>query len=360
MGTQSYLQNRCQYVDYDGNSSSMLPISTGVPQGSILGPLLFLIYVNDISEVCKTFHSMLYADDTTLTEPICSFDVHVNRNNYNREEISNNINLELKQIHTWLSANKLSLNIPKTKFMLFHHKQRNVTNLLPRLEIDGHTIERVRDFNFLGLSIDENMSWDSHINKISSKISRTLGTINKLKNFLPTYILKLVYNSLILPHLQYAILTWGFKQKRLFRLQKRAVRLITCSKYNAHTEPIFKDLKLLKLGEMFKLSALKFFHKSQSGSLPEYFHGMFTPVTCPHLYETRHRESNLHQVPKTSSGSHCIRYFLPKLLLDTPSCVKDKLESHSLHGFSVYTKSYYIDQYVASCEIENCYICNAN
>ena len=357
---QSYLSDRYQFVDYDGNTSAMLPISTGVPQGSILGPLLFLVYMNDINEVCKTFKSILYADDTTLAEPLCSFDVHIDRQPYNRDVISANINLELKQIHTWLSANKLSLNIPKTKFMIFHNKQRKIDNIVPNLVIDGHIIERVHDFNFLGLTIDQNMSWDPHINKISSKISRTLGTMNKLKNFLPTHVLKLIYNSLILPHLQYAILAWGFKLSRVFKLQKRAVRLITKSKYNSHTEPLFKSMNLLKVEDIFKFHALKLFHKSCSGNLPEYFSNMFTVNPRSHTYETRHRYSNIHQTSNTSSGSNCVRYFIPKLLSDIPQSIKDKIETHSLHGFSVYVKNYFIEQYTILCEIENCYVCSVN
>ena len=178
---QSYLSNRRQYVHFDDSDSSLLTISTGVPQGSILGPLLFLIYMNDISEASDKFYSILYADDTTLTEPLCSFDVLADSRNFNRSILTENINRELKAIHIWLCVNKLSLNIPKTKFMIFHHKQRKIDNFIPELKINDYVIERVCEFNFLGLIIDESLSWNAHIQKVSNKISRTLGTLNRLK-----------------------------------------------------------------------------------------------------------------------------------------------------------------------------------
>ena len=161
----SYLSNKSQYVDFNGVDSCMLPISTGVPQGSILGPLLFLIYTNDIYKVCKTFYSILHADDTTLTEPLCFFDIIEKSKNYNRDVLSANINAELEGIYAWLAVNKLSLNIPKTKFMVFHRRQRNIDSLISVLEINHYVIERANDFNFLELTIDESMSWETHIQK---------------------------------------------------------------------------------------------------------------------------------------------------------------------------------------------------
>ena len=236
----SYLTGRTQFVNYEGIDSSLTDISTGVPQGSILGPLLFLIYMNDISESSKNFHSILYAVDTTLTKTISSFNMVVDSKKNDINEISININRELQLIYEWLCVNKLSLNIPKNKFMIFHHRQRRIDDIIPKLKINDHEIERVKHFNFLGITIDEHMSWNMHIQKISNKISRNLGCLNRLKRFLPSTTLKLLYNSLVLPHLQYGILSWGFEYSRVFKLQKRAMRIISLSRYNAHTEPIFK------------------------------------------------------------------------------------------------------------------------
>ena len=145
--------------------------------------------------------------------------------------------------------------------MIFHHYQRNIKNITPRLKINSETIEKVSEFNFLGLTIDEHLSWKPHVLKISNKISRTLGIMCRLKNFLPTHVLRILYNSLILPHLQYSILAWGFRMGRLDKLQKRAVRIITRSKYNSHTDPLFRKLNLHKAKDLFELNVLKLFYK---------------------------------------------------------------------------------------------------
>ena len=107
--------------------------------------------------------------------------------------------------------------------MLFHYKQRNVKNAIPKLKINGITIERVKEFNFLGLTIDENMTWKAHTQKIANKISQVIGTLKRLKHFLPPNILKTLYCSLILPHLHYGIILWGRNTKRINKLQKWAV-----------------------------------------------------------------------------------------------------------------------------------------
>ena len=351
---QSYLSNRKQCVDYNGSISSFSSISTGVPQGSILGPLLFIIYMNDISTVTNKFHFTLYADDTSLVEPICTFSMGTSANT----ETSDAINSELRLITDWLCLNKLSLNAKKTKMMIFHHRQKNISKLNLQLYINNTKIEQVKEFDFLGMVIDECMTWDSHINKIACKISRVNGVLSRLKRFVPSEILKIIYNALILPHLNYGILLWGKNIHRIQKLQKWAVRSITLSKYNAHTDPLFIKLKLLKIQDIYSLCLLKFYHKYKQNVLPNYFSGMFDVVYPSHTYATRQRSQPVMAGCRTKLAEASIRFSLLPAISKINKNITTKITTHSLNGLSNYAKSYIIGQYNPLCAIQNCYICN--
>ena len=185
----------------------------------------------------------MYADNTTL---FCNLDNNVT------EDV---INRELLKVYEWLGANKLSLNVAKTKFMVFHTSNRLVR--YPNLLINGRPIERVSQFNFLGLILQSNMSWSMHTDHISLKVSKAIGIIYRLKDVYPLLVLQTLYNTLILPYFNYCILSWGAtisNGNRLHLLQKNVVRLISNLNYIAHTEPIYKNLRLLKLTDMFPIA----------------------------------------------------------------------------------------------------------
>ena len=171
----------------------------------------------------------MYADDTTL---YCDIKDVPNYENV--------LNVELCKITNWLAANKLSLNIGKTKFMVFHSDKKKV--VYPKLLINNIEIERVDYFNFLGLQLNHNLNWNKHVNYVSLKISKISGILYRLRSEFPTYILKSIYNTLLLPHLTYCILSWGSQiGQKIHLLQKRAIRNVTKSAYNAHTEPLLKE-----------------------------------------------------------------------------------------------------------------------
>ena len=218
---KSYLSNRTHFVDLNYTKSNMVENSVGVTQGSILGPLLFSIYINEIQNSTKYFDFIKYADDTSLLNSnIC-----IGRDNLTI------INDELNKVYTWLCTNRLSLNIKKTKFMIFHNKNKKIIHLVPNITINNIMIEPVEDFNFLGIPINEMLNWNTLICKlhVSTKVSKSIGILYKLKSILPLYILKILYNSLILPHFLYSILVWGTNINEPFKLQKKAVRVISNS-----------------------------------------------------------------------------------------------------------------------------------
>ena len=126
------------------------------------------------------------------------------------------------------------------------------------------------EFTFLGLTLDTNLTWKKHVNKIANKCSRITGVLNKLMYVLQLDIKKLLYNSLILSHINYCITVWGYKGNRILIIQKKAVRIITLNRYNSHTEPLFKTLEILKIDDLLKVHGLKNFYKYRNGILPVY------------------------------------------------------------------------------------------
>ena len=141
----------------------------------------FLIYMNDIKVACKKIIRILYADDTGFVSSLCYF--YDDKDIYDINEISRDINDELSCVQKWLDINKLSLTVSKTKYMIFHHRQCNIGEFIPDIRINDSPIERVTDFNFLGLQIGQHLNWNAHIQKSSNKISRTLGVMNRLKRY---------------------------------------------------------------------------------------------------------------------------------------------------------------------------------
>ena len=169
---------------------------------------------------------------------------------------------------------------------------------------------------------------------------------------------QILYNSLISSHLNSNITAWGFVSHKLSRLQKRALRLITDSKYNAHTQPLLKVLGTLTLDDTYKMQCLKFYYKFIQGNLPPFFDTFFIEKITLHNYQTRRRNDFHVQTTHSSTAQNCIRYYILKLLSTLPTRVTDKSHTHSYTGFCGYVKKYFVDQYIDSCSIKNCYICS--
>ena len=284
---KNYLSERKQYVSYNDVNSDMGTLSTGVPQGSILGPLLFLIYINDLPNTSTKLSFIQFADDTTLYLQGSSL-----------TDIFNIMNEEIDIISQWLKVNKLVLNISKTNYMVMSSKKNKIPEDLCKIKINGHQIEQVSETKFLGVMIDNKMSWKSHIDYINSKIMRGVGIIRRAKNFVYKDTLKTLYVALIQPYLTYCIVNWGgtypsYLQK-LHVSQKKIIRIISNSGFNSHTEPLFKELCLMNIFQLHEYFVGAFVFKCLSDLLPNIFHNYFTPnihnrngITLQSMYHSK-------------------------------------------------------------------------
>jgi hypothetical protein len=250
-------------------NSDFEPITYGVPQGSILGPLLFILFINDIVNCSPLLFFLLFADDTNLL---------LSGNSY--EDILITLNPELVSLSEWFKANKLSLNVAKTNYVLFGSKaKRKSANNLCVL-VDGKPIARVSETKFLGVIIDENLNWKSHAALISSKVAKNVGVINRIKHLLNKAALKTLYYSLIYSHLTYCILLWGNASINALHnievLQKRAIRAISGNGFLAHTNPICQTLRILKLRDIYIRDVSIFMFKLTRNLLPPCCDLLFT------------------------------------------------------------------------------------
>ena len=261
------------------------------------------------------------------------------------------LNVELKLLNSWFIANRLSLNVDKTHFIIFKgvRKKYNTGDLSEKLVIDNKPISQVRSTKFLGVFIDEHLAWDVHINNLKSKISKTCGIINKVKYKLPRSVLLLIYNSLLLPYLQYCAMIWVCNVSNqsnlnsLLVIQKRAIRNICLLNYRGHTAYFFNELKLLKVEDIGLLQVSQFMYKANHMLLPIHFCKMFARNSATHHYNTRQTE-NLHIVTANSSKKlNTITHFGPRYWNNLPNHIK---EAPSLSLFTKKLKSHLISLYV--------------
>ena len=257
---KSYLSNRQQFVTINTYESTPKSMTYGVPQGSILGPLLFIIYINDLPQICELAKFIMYADDANIILTGNSLD-----------EVYDQLNILTAALVKWVDNNGLALNLKKTNYMIFT-RQRNIN--YRETVISGVKIERKSEARFLGVIIDENLTWSQHISAIKMKMARYTGLMYKLKAVLPLKARLQIYHSFVQSHLNYCSLVWGFASKSsigsLFSKQKMGLRAVIPGFVNywykdgtppAHTKSSFITHKILTVHNIIVKNALIYMHK---------------------------------------------------------------------------------------------------
>lgn len=286
-----YLSDRTQITVVNGVKSSSERISCGVPQGSILGPLLFLVYMNDLSG-CTSCSVRLFADDACI--------VVDDKNQY---KLETTINKELEKVNTWMKLNKLSINYNKTNYIVFTNK-RLASSIDVKLE--GHRLERVTETKYLGVILSEKLSWSKHINFLKSKLNKASYIISKLRHYVDIKTLQMVYYSLVNSHLSYCITTWGGAPSTMIEplkvIQRKIIRLMTHSDFQAPTTPLFSQLNILKLEDVYTLNLSLIFHKIHNNKIVGQHH--LINIKDIHSHNTRlsHNNNYFTNYQKTNIG----------------------------------------------------------
>ena len=348
------MSQRQQYTEVHNHKSTLKQILTGIPQGSVLGPVLFLLYINDIKS-STILNVLSFADDTTAyySGP---FD----------KDLFDIVNRELGNLYNWLCANKLSLNIKKTNICMFSPPNSkyvidnnfiSLKNEKLKLIGENNTLESVK---FLGLYLDKHITWKSHILHIKSKISKALFALSRVKNILPHDALKTLYSTLIHSHLNYGIEAWGnaTSVNTIFVLQKRAIRIMNKMYYRGHTEPIFKRERILNVNDLHLLRVSLFVYKQQAGTMPKSFIHFFPSRNINPTNDITTRQQ--HNIPvlwrRTHFSSRLPKRYFTKVWNSIDKATRNEKRVNKFKSLLV---QYYVNKYkdYVACTNRGCLQC---
>lgn len=280
---KSYLENRKQSVRLNGVTSEELLIKSGVPQGSILGPVLFLIYINDMPNALPNDTCIFYADDSTLQ----IFDTNI-------DNLMLKCDDTLSNAKNWFTSNALALNDAKTIKMI------SSTRDLSKISSNPSSAK------FLGVFIDPFLRWDAHIEYLAGQLTKNIYGLRQLSNSLSLDVLKSAYFALCHSRLSYAILAWGHSagRHRIFGLQRRAIRILGGVGYREETKELFIKLKILTLPSLYALESITYVHSNLNNYITH---------ADMHRYETRHRDEICTEFTRLTRGQTGVNFHGIKL-----------------------------------------------
>ena len=290
----SYLSNRVQYCRVNGVDSQIENIDIGVPQGSCLGPLLFLVSINDLPRAVKNSTISMYADDTSL----CFKSKDLSR-------LNEELNEDLSCLDAWLINNKLSLNVAKTQSMLVSTKvkRKNLDRSSQHLQvkINGTELEVVSKIKYLGVLLDNCLDWKDQVQAVSLKVSRGLGILKHAKKFLPFSALTSLYTSIVEPHFRYSCSVWGCAGTTeinwLQKLQNRAARIVTNSSFDTPSNKLIEKLGWKTINKLIDIESKTIVFKSLNELAPPYLRSIFRKNSQSTSYRLRNTSTDL-RLPK--------------------------------------------------------------
>ena len=330
----SYLSDRLQYCKIDGQISSKLKVRLGIPQGSCLGPLLFLVYINDLPQCLANSEPDIYADDTSLTN-----------NEKDLAALENKVNRDLFNIEKWLYANKLQLNAVKTKYMIIATPHRLKRKQKLCIKIGSKEIEEVDVRSYLGITVDNRLKWNEHIHILCKKISSAIAALRQVR-FLPREALLSIYRTLIESRIRYCCTIWGNcnakLKNRVQKLQNRAARTITNAKSDADNDELLNTLNWLNVQQLIDYTAALQFWKAVNDEGPQYIRDMFIPLKSIPNYNTRAAANNFRPpVSNLEYGSRRFSQYGCKIWNSLP---KDIQATKSLESFKENLKKHFLGQ----------------
>ena len=331
---KSYLSDRSQCVRLGNVKSHFLPISSGVPQGSKLGPILFNLYVNEMALLPSIYSTFQFADDTTFAAV-----------SDNITQLIQQFNAGLNVFHTWCVSNKLFLNLVKTKAMVITPKRIDIE--LPSIIINNTVVEFVTDYKYLGLIIDSKLSFVKHIKNLNGRLNRVAGTSYSMKNVLSLEAAKSFYFSMAYSIISYVIVVWGGSSISLINdlqvAQNKIVRNLFANRvqHNGHTSDLYKVLGLLNVSQIYELELGKLMFNALYNNK---FYGLqqnLLQLNWSHNYNTR--RINIYRLPfcRVRVNTNAPLFKAVHLWNSLPLNVRNK---SSLSTFAFSLKHYLLDR----------------
>ena len=307
----SYLTNRTQYCHVNGADSCINANNFGVPQGSVLGPLLFLIYINDIRHCIPEDHTRLFADDTGIFVTGKSIKYII--------DLSLSI---LKKLGDWFRINRLTVSVPKCAYVIFHGKNKILPTYIPPLYLNGAEIQRVETFKYIGLVIDSTLSFAPHVNSVLNKLNKYFGIFSHIRNKIPPSLKRQIYYATIFPHINYALEIFGscsaklrnkiqVKQNQLMKVLTNRERLCPTNELHLHN-------RILKIEDVYKIKILTFVHDCVNKNTISLFHSYYEFQSQAHSFNTRNPHYLIQPRANTNMFNSSVKYMGAYLWNNTP------------------------------------------